>query len=101
MTLIKALVDTSTNATRDSTLFDNITDNFLHAFSKPKVPDEQFQRFRDTIEKLETNIMGIEKLHWKIVRAEKELVTSFSEIGGAVESLASMGIDFSLSNNDP
>lgn len=45
--------------------------------------------------------MGIEKLHWKIVRAEKELVTSFSEIGGAVESLASMGIDFSLSNNDP
>jgi len=89
-------VETQGAGPRDSTLFDNLTDNFLQAFTKPKVPDEQFAHYRETIEKLETNLVGIEKLHWKIVRAEKELALSFSELAGAIESMGSMGASFFL-----
>ncbi|KAJ3363516.1 intercellular trafficking and secretion [Kappamyces sp. JEL0680] len=83
----QALVDSSG---RDSTVFDNFTEGFINAFSKVKVPDEKFLAIRSTVENFTTNVENVERLHRRLLKVERDLAITFTELGGAMDSLGAM-----------
>jgi sorting nexin-4 len=83
-----ALVDTSTK--REPNVLDHFGDALLNAFTKVKVPDQKFVEIKDEISKFEQNLVGIEKMHSKIHKAQQDLGLTMLNLGGSIESLGRM-----------
>ncbi len=48
-------------------------------------------QIRNNVENFTLNVENVEKLHHKLLRIERELAISFSELGGSIDSLGAMG----------
>lgn len=83
---------------KDATVLDAIGDLVLNAFAKVKVPDEKFVEMKDSVDKLEANIQGIERLHSKLLQTQAGIESSFkvalgtdySALASAIGSLGAM-----------
>ncbi|KAI8927651.1 hypothetical protein BC831DRAFT_451720 [Entophlyctis helioformis] len=78
------------NPKRESHVFESLGDVFLNAFAKVRKPDERFMEIKETVDKFEQNLVSIEKLHSKILKAQTDLATDFAEFGSAITSLGMM-----------
>ena len=59
------------------TLLDNISDTLLNAFAKVRKPDERFLETRDSIDKFEDSLTGIERT-WGRARTRTSGKSAFS-----------------------
>lgn len=59
------------------TLLDNISDTLLNAFAKVRKPDERFLETRDSIDKFEESLTGIERT-WGRARTRTSGKSAFS-----------------------
>ncbi|KAI8053456.1 Phox homologous domain-containing protein [Syncephalis plumigaleata] len=58
------------NVPERDTLLDSLGDSILNAFSKLKNPDQRFIDIKETTEKLEENLLAIEKIYQKMTKHE-------------------------------
>ncbi|KAJ3299302.1 intercellular trafficking and secretion [Borealophlyctis nickersoniae] len=72
------------------TVFENLGDVFLNAFSKVKKPDDRFVEFKESIDKFEENLSTVEKLHSKLLRQQMDLEQDLAEFEGCIGTLGVM-----------
>lgn len=72
------------------TPLESISDTLLNAFARLKKPDPRFAEFRESLDKLEENLSGVEKHHVKLAKLEKDFQSDLSELGMCVTELARM-----------
>lgn len=69
------------------TLLDNISDTLLNAFARVRKPDERFVQMRETIEKFEESLIGIERT-WSRGRARAtDLTSDYHDLAVSVQGL--------------
>lgn len=84
---------------RDSSVFDNITDVLVNAFSKVKRADEKFTEIKESIDKFEHNLFVVEKQHSRLLKSQSDLAVEFADLGGSLVSLALMETQISQQLN--
>ncbi|KAI9597349.1 hypothetical protein BDF19DRAFT_420754 [Syncephalis fuscata] len=72
------------------TLLDSLGDSILNAFSKLKNPDQRFIDIKETTEKLEENLLAIEKVYQKMTKREMELQDDNTIFSKSIVDLASI-----------
>ncbi|KAI9002291.1 hypothetical protein BC832DRAFT_532917 [Gaertneriomyces semiglobifer] len=82
--------DLSSTKSRDSHVFENISDAFINAFAKVRKPDERFLEFKESVEKFEDNLNTVEKLHTKLLRQQHELERDTLEFAQCMRTLGDM-----------
>ncbi|KAI8896670.1 hypothetical protein BC833DRAFT_527970 [Globomyces pollinis-pini] len=88
-----AFVDTSVkkeNGFVFDTIGNQMSEVLVNAFAKVKIPDDKFVQLRDQIDKFETNIANIEKLHSKLYKLQSDMGVEYEMFGGSIESLSAM-----------
>lgn len=60
----------STSTSGSSTMFENISDALLNAFTKVKKPDEKFSEYKEAVSKFEDSLIAIEKLGQRLLKQE-------------------------------
>ncbi|KAI8597404.1 hypothetical protein EDD21DRAFT_310858 [Dissophora ornata] len=75
---------------QDEGRLETIGDVLLNAFAKIKKPDERFMVMKDEVDKLEENLLGLEKLEQRILKRQEELEGDYREFGGAVAGLGNL-----------
>lgn len=74
----------------DESRLDTMGDAILNAFSKIKKPDERFVVIKDEIDKLEENLVKLERIEQRTLKRQEELEGDYREFGGAVTSLGNL-----------
>ncbi|KAI9293612.1 putative sorting nexin-4 [Neoconidiobolus thromboides FSU 785] len=71
-------------------MLENLSDSIVNAFSRVKKADEKFINIKENVDKFEENIMGIEKMHQKILKKQLEIQMEYLELNKAVASLGEL-----------
>ncbi|KAK3828344.1 MAG: hypothetical protein J3Q66DRAFT_11995 [Benniella sp.] len=74
----------------DESRLDTMGDALLNAFSKIKKPDERFIVIKDEIDKLEENLVQLERIEHRALRRQEEFEVDYREFGGAITSLGNL-----------
>ncbi|KAK3827647.1 MAG: hypothetical protein J3Q66DRAFT_276193 [Benniella sp.] len=74
----------------DESRLDTMGDALLNAFSKIKKPEERFIVIKDEIDKLEENLVQLERIEHRALRRQEELEVDYREFGGAITSLGNL-----------
>ena len=51
-------------------MFENISDAILNAFAKIKNPDPKYVEMKESIDKFEESLNGVEKTHSKLLKSQ-------------------------------
>lgn len=74
----------------DESRLDTVGDALLNAFSKIKKPEERFIIIKDEVDKLEENLLQLERIEQRALRRQEELEVDYREFGGAITSLGNL-----------
>ncbi|KAJ1970418.1 intercellular trafficking and secretion, partial [Dimargaris xerosporica] len=71
-------------------MLDNLSDAFLNAFSKIKKRDDRFVEIKDIVDKLEENLLAVERLYSRIGKRETEASLAYEELGKGLLELGKL-----------
>ncbi|KAI5798856.1 hypothetical protein EDC01DRAFT_628710 [Geopyxis carbonaria] len=73
-------LSSSANGETSGSVFDGLTDTFLNAFSKVHKPDRRFIEVRDRADKLDEDLMHVEKIIARVVRREADIESDYADL---------------------
>lgn len=68
-------------------LFDNISDTLLNAFSRVRKPDERFLAMREVVDKAEEGMVNIDRLFSRVRARNNDLSADYKDLAIAVQGL--------------
>ncbi len=71
-------------------VFDNFTDTFLNAFSKVHKPDRRFIEVRERADKLDEDLVHVEKIVARVARREGDLESDYAELAAQFRRLVDL-----------
>ncbi|KAJ1982465.1 intercellular trafficking and secretion [Dimargaris verticillata] len=71
-------------------VLDNLSDAFLNAFSKIKKRDDRFVEIKDVVDKLEENLLAVERLYSRIGKRETDASLAYEELGKGLLELGKL-----------
>lgn len=77
-------------AQESSTVFDNMADTFVNAFSKVHKPDRRFIEVKEKSGKLDDDLSNVEKFVARVARKEADLETDYNDLSQQFMKLSAM-----------
>ena len=71
-------------------ILDNLTDTFLNAFSKVHKPDQRFIEIREKVDKLDEDLVHVEKILARVTRRESDLETDYNDLSTQFRKLVNL-----------
>ncbi|KAI9497102.1 hypothetical protein BDB00DRAFT_868938 [Zychaea mexicana] len=72
------------------TFFDTLGDVLMNAFAAVKKPDQRFLDMQDYVDKLEDNIITIEKLYSRISQRQTSLIRDYTNFAWSIREISAM-----------
>ncbi|KAI9249136.1 hypothetical protein BDA99DRAFT_524084 [Phascolomyces articulosus] len=80
----------STKAVEKPSFFDTLGDVLMNAFATVKKPDQRFLDMQDYVDKLEDNILTIEKLYSRISQRQTGLIRDYTSFAWSIREISAM-----------
>ncbi|KAI9886397.1 MAG: pheromone processing endoprotease [Watsoniomyces obsoletus] len=80
----------SSSSSGGTSVFDNLTDTFLNAFSKVHKPDRRFIEVREKCDKLDEDLGHVEKIVARVARREGDLEGDYTDLATQFRKLVNL-----------
>lgn len=86
----RSLTIRQTTSHESPSVLDGFSDSLLNAFAKINIPNDEFIELRDKMDKLDDNLLQVEKSFLRVIRRESDLSHDFDDLSEQLIRLAGL-----------